>query len=77
MRSGTRGYTRTQHFTRNTLEATAYCKRCVRFTRHQVSGGVITHCLECQARRAEAHANSARPLPAHSSQGNLFTRRNV
>ncbi len=39
----------TQHYTRNTLEDTAWCNKCGRFTQHQVSGHRRGRCLEHQA----------------------------
>jgi len=42
-----------QHYTKNTLEATKWCNRCSRKTRHAVSGNRIGHCLECGKIKAE------------------------
>jgi len=36
-----------EHYTRNTLECTVYCKRCGKDTQHRVDGGRRGPCLEC------------------------------
>ena len=36
-----------EHFTKNTLETTAYCGKCQAFTQHRVDGGRRGPCLEC------------------------------
>jgi hypothetical protein len=36
----------TEHFTRNTLEATAWCKRCNRNTLHRIDDGRVGPCLD-------------------------------
>jgi hypothetical protein len=38
-----------EHYTRNTLECTAYCNVCERMTQHRVYDGRRGHCLEHQA----------------------------
>jgi len=35
-----------EHFTKNTLECTAYCKRCQRDTQHRVDGGRRGPCID-------------------------------
>jgi hypothetical protein len=40
----------TEHFTRNTVSASAYCKRCRSHTQHAVQGGRLGACLTCQER---------------------------
>ena len=39
-----------EHFTKNTLECTAYCTRCVAFTQHRVDSGMRGPCLACISR---------------------------
>ena len=34
-----------EHFTRNTLETTAYCPKCRAFTQHRVDGGRKGPCI--------------------------------
>lgn len=38
-----------EHYTRNTLEVTAWCEKCQRFTQHRVDGGRRGPCLEHKA----------------------------
>jgi hypothetical protein len=35
-----------EHFTKNTLECTAYCKKCQRHTQHRVDGGRQGPCID-------------------------------
>jgi hypothetical protein len=35
-----------KHYTRNTLEDTAWCGTCGRMTQHKVSAGRLAECLE-------------------------------
>jgi hypothetical protein len=44
------GGTMPEHYTKNTLECTAWCARCQRDTQHRVDGGRRGPCLECQPR---------------------------
>ena len=44
-----------EHYTRNTLEATAHCRHCKKPTQHRVDhspgkGGRLGPCLECLAK---------------------------
>lgn len=36
-----------EHYTKGTLETTAYCGRCGKFTQHRVDAGRRGPCLEC------------------------------
>ena len=36
-----------EHYTKNTLETTAYCGKCGEFTQHRVDGGRRGPCLQC------------------------------
>jgi hypothetical protein len=38
-----------EHYTKNTLEVTAYCRKCQRNTQHRVDGGRLGPCLEHDA----------------------------
>jgi hypothetical protein len=38
-----------EHYTRNTLECTAWCAKCKRNTQHRVDGGRRGPCLEHKA----------------------------
>jgi ribosomal protein L44E len=35
-----------EHYTKNTLECTAYCPKCNRFTQHRVTGGRKGPCID-------------------------------
>ena len=35
-----------EHYTKNTLEATAWCAKCQKQTQHRVDGGRLGPCLE-------------------------------
>jgi hypothetical protein len=48
-----------EHFTRNTLECTAYCRKCSAFTQHRVDGGRRGPCLACIARLEKQNAIDA------------------
>jgi hypothetical protein len=49
------GADRMKHYTRSTVEATAYCKKCKRTTRHRVDDRRRGPCLECIARLESEH----------------------
>ena len=36
-----------EHYTRNTLEATCWCKKCYAMTQHRVDDGRRGPCLDC------------------------------
>jgi hypothetical protein len=44
-----------QHFTRNTVSASAYCAKCATTTQHRVDDRRIGPCLECIARLDELY----------------------
>lgn len=53
-----------EHFTKNTLETTAYCGKCKKPTQHRVDhapgqGGRRGPCLECLAKPVEGDGLSA------------------
>jgi hypothetical protein len=57
------------HFTRNTITATAYCKKCRKNTNHRVTDRRLDACLECIA-KLEAHhaARTTNPQPQPQQQ---------
>lgn len=57
-----------EHFTRNTVEAEAWCSRCGRRTMHRVDGVKLGPCLVCVA-RCEANKSAS---PAAVQRG-LFS----
>jgi ribosomal protein L44E len=40
-----------EHYTKNTLECTAYCNRCGAFTQHRVDTGRRGPCIPCIKKR--------------------------
>ncbi len=40
-----------EHYTKGTLECTAYCNPCGKPTQHRVDGGRRGPCLECMKKR--------------------------
>jgi hypothetical protein len=54
-----------QHYTRNTVEAWAWCRKCSKSTRHRVDGVKLGACIPCLERlEAESEARKAKPKPA-------------
>jgi hypothetical protein len=50
-----------QFFTKNTVEASVWCKPCGKKTQWKVSDGRPMHCLECFGKLEEKHAEKAEP----------------
>lgn len=48
-----------EHYTKNTLECTAYCNRCGKMTQHRVDGGRRGPCLDC-IKKLEIESAAAR-----------------
>ena len=48
-----------QHYTRNTVEAEAWCKKCSKFTMHRIDGVKLGPCIPCMAKSN----TKARPEP--------------
>lgn len=49
-----------EHYTKNTLECTAWCKKCDRMTQHRVDGGRRGPCIDPQHPVAGAKQDEAR-----------------
>ena len=43
-----------EHYTRSTVEAKRFCKKCNAFTMHNVMGGQLGACQVCLKRLADA-----------------------
>jgi ribosomal protein L44E len=59
----------TEHYTKNTLECTAYCRPCGRFTQHRVDSGRRGPCLECKPKgptKKEIQRNKQRASEAQN-----------
>jgi hypothetical protein len=50
----------TQHYTRNTVEASAWCRKCGKPTMHRIDGVRLGPCLVC-LERLEAAADEPKP----------------
>ncbi len=65
-----------EHYTRNTLECTAYCGRCQKNTQHRVDAGRQGPCLDCiqriEKRAAEEKAKRLQKEADAAKQPNLF-----
>ena len=58
-----------EHYTKNTLECTAWCNRCGKFTQHRVDGGRRGPCLDCIAQReVESEAEHLRQEKAEEER---------
>lgn len=59
-----------EHYTKDTVQAAAYCKPCCKQTMHRIDDGRLGPCMECMAKREKEHADrKSRPEP---KQANLF-----
>jgi hypothetical protein len=69
-----------EHYTRNTLECTAWCAKCQKMTQYRVDGGRRGPCLEheapklskAQEARQRKAAQEARQRKAADKQAKLF-----
>ena len=62
-----------EHYTRNTVSASAWCAKCKKFTQHRIDGVRKGPCLECIARLDRLHAEvEAEALKVFPEQGSLF-----
>jgi len=48
----------TEHYTKNTVFATAFCKKCSGFTRHRIGDGRLGPCLPCIEKLEAQHQRS-------------------
>ena len=60
----------TEHYTKNTVSAPAWCRKCYKLTRHRVEDGLLGACEVCLARLWGD--KPPEPLPAAATQGDLF-----
>ena len=59
-----------EHYTKNTVQVSVWCKACSKFTPHRVDGGRRGPCLTCMAKEGSVPvAKLAKPQPV---QGKLF-----
>jgi len=55
-----------QHFTRATVEASAWCARCWRLTPHVVSDRRLQYCIPCYQKNGAAQIKSKPAAPSPS-----------
>jgi ribosomal protein L44E len=67
----------TQHFTRNTVSAAAYCPKCKKETQHRVDGVRKGPCLECIARLTLECAEHEIERRREARQGSLFAEKSA
>lgn len=60
-----------EHFTRNTVAAAAWCKKCQKQTMHRVDGVKLGPCLDCIVELDRLHAN--KPQVEVARQANLWS----
>jgi len=62
-----------EHYTKNTIEVHAWCKKCQKRTFHRVDDGRKGPCLDCIKRLEAISKNFAvRPKPEAPKQERLF-----
>ena len=59
-----------QHYTRSTVSAAFYCKKCGKETQHRIDDRRRGPCMECMA-RTDALATKPKKTP-HAHQEDLF-----
>lgn len=66
-----RGKAVTEHYTKSTISATAFCRKCRKFTMHRVDLGRLGPCMPCIAETAGELKFEPAPVEAQA-QGGLF-----
>jgi hypothetical protein len=61
-----------EHYTRNTLECTAWCKKCQKMTQHRVDSGRKGPCIDEKHPQPPVRAKIPPFDPSARGQGNLF-----
>jgi hypothetical protein len=59
---------RGQHYTRSTVSASRYCRKCHKATAHRVDDGQLGPCLECIARLEVEHNDRPAIEPARQME---------
>lgn len=60
-----------QFFTKNTVEASCWCKPCGKKTQWKIHGGRPQHCMECFSKLEQQH-QEAKPEAAVKQEGFKF-----
>jgi len=61
-----------EHYTRNTVSVSAYCKKCGKTTQHRVDDVRKGPCLECMAKQDAEIAARKMERAEYERQGALF-----
>lgn len=61
-----------EHFTRLTVSAAAWCGKCGKQTQHRVDNGRLGPCIRC-AERADREHEARKPAAKLPAQGSLFS----
>ncbi|HEV2133770.1 MAG TPA: hypothetical protein VGR47_05860 [Terracidiphilus sp.] len=61
-----------QHYTRNTVEAAAWCRKCGRETMHRVDGVKLGPCVVCLAALGQGSDQGSEKAPPAAQQIGLF-----
>lgn len=61
-----------KHFSKSTVEATVYCPKCGRSTRHRVDKGRLGPCLDCIERLEAEHKTRVEALRILPAQEEMF-----
>lgn len=56
-----------QHYTRNTVSASGWCKTCAKYTQHRIDDRRMGPCLDCLAKPLPTQ-----PVKEEGKQKNLF-----
>lgn len=62
-----------EHFTRNTVSASAWCSKCQKLTQHRIDDRRKGPCLECIARGDREHAERRLDRAEYRRQRELFS----
>jgi hypothetical protein len=66
------GCAMTQHYTRSTVEASAWCNECGKMTAHRVADKRLQYCIPCFEKPVVV---KAKPVKEPELQGDLFEER--
>lgn len=62
----------TQHYTRNTIEASSWCNPCGKNTPHSVSGNRLGACLACLGKRQQQHDELAMKAELYEERAGIL-----
>ena len=62
----------TEHYTKQTVSASAFCRKCNRSTEHRVDAGRLGPCMRCVENLQAEHAYNEQERRREERQGVLF-----